>query len=82
MSTKAIVLTYVFIQARTKTIENCEWKRFHNEELHSLYSASNIVRAIKSRGLRWAVHIAKMEKMGPFKVLTDNHTRKSHLEQN
>jgi hypothetical protein len=30
-------------------------------ELHSLYSLPNIVRVIKSRGLRWAGHVARME---------------------
>jgi hypothetical protein len=32
-----------------KTDENWEWRRLHNEELHSLYRSPNIVRAIKSR---------------------------------
>ena len=41
--------------------ENGEWRRLHNEELHSLYRSPNIVRAIKSRRLRWAGHIARME---------------------
>jgi hypothetical protein len=30
-----------------------EWRRVHNEELYNLYCTSNIVRVIKSRGLRW-----------------------------
>jgi hypothetical protein len=33
---------------------NEKWRRFHNEELHSLYRAPNIVRVIKFRRLRWA----------------------------
>ena len=32
-----------------KRDENGEWRMLHNEELHSLYSTLNIVRAIKSR---------------------------------
>ena len=28
---------------------NGEWRRLHNEELHSLYRSPNIVRVIKSR---------------------------------
>jgi hypothetical protein len=32
----------------------------HNAELHSLYSSPNIVRAIKSRRMRWAGHVAGM----------------------
>ena len=34
--------------------ENGEWRRLHNEELHSLYRSPIIVRVIKSRRLRWA----------------------------
>ena len=31
-----------------KRDENGEWRRLHNEELHSLYRLPNIVRVIKS----------------------------------
>ena len=34
-----------------KRDENGEWRRLHNEELHSLYRSPNIVRVIKSRRL-------------------------------
>ena len=48
-----------------------EWRRLHNEELHILYSSQNIVRVIKSRRLRWAGHVARMEKgRSAFKILT------------
>ena len=40
---------------------NDEWRRLQNEELHSLNRSSNIVRMIKSRRLRWADHVARME---------------------
>ena len=30
-----------------------EWRNLHNEELNVLYSSPNIVRIIKSRGIRW-----------------------------
>jgi hypothetical protein len=29
-----------------------EWRKLHNEELNVLYSSLNIIRAIKSRGIR------------------------------
>jgi len=42
-----------------------EWRRLHDEELNDLYSSPNIVRAIKSRRMRWAGHVAHMgEKRG------------------
>ena len=32
----------------------------HNEELNDLYAPSSIVRVIKLRRMRWAVHVARM----------------------
>ena len=47
-----------------------EWRRLHNVELNDLYSSPNIVRVIKSRGMRWAGHVARMgEEMGVYRVL-------------
>jgi hypothetical protein len=37
-----------------------EWRKLHNEELHILFSSTNIIRQIKSRRLRWARHVACM----------------------
>ena len=54
-----------------KRDENGKWRRLHNEELHSLYRSPNIVRVIKSRRMRWAGHVAKMEEgRSAFKILT------------
>jgi hypothetical protein len=47
-----------------------EWRKFHNEELHNLYSSPDIVRQIKSRRMRWAGHVARMrEERKVYKVL-------------
>jgi hypothetical protein len=41
--------------------EDGSWRKLHNDELRSLYSSLNIVRLIKSRRMRWAGHVARME---------------------
>ena len=47
-----------------------EWRKLHNEELNNLYCSPNIVRAIKSRRMRWAGHVARMgEGRGVYRVL-------------
>jgi hypothetical protein len=46
-----------------------EWRKFHNEELHNLYSSPDI-RQVKSRRMRWAGHVAHMgEERKVYKVL-------------
>jgi hypothetical protein len=47
-----------------------EWRRLHNKELYALYSSPNIIRVIKSRGLRWAGYVARMgERRGAYRAL-------------
>ena len=53
-----IVLRRIFGPRRDEVMG--EWRRLHNEELNDLYSSPNIVRAIKSRRMRWAGHVARM----------------------
>ena len=63
-----------------KKDENGDWRRFHNEELHSLYCSPNIVRVIKSRRLRWAGHVARMQEgRSALKILTGKPTGKRPL---
>jgi hypothetical protein len=40
------------------------WRKLHNEKLHDLYSSPIIIRIIKSRRMRWAVHVARMRRRG------------------
>ena len=57
--------------------ENLEWRRLRNEEFHSLYRSPNIVRVIKSRILKWAGHVARMEEgRSAIKILTGTPTGK------
>jgi hypothetical protein len=47
-----------------------EWRKLHNEELSDLYSLPNMVRAVKSRRMRWAGHVARLgEGRGEHRVL-------------
>jgi hypothetical protein len=39
-----------------------DWRKLHNKELNYLYSSPSIVRVIKSRTMRWAEHVARMER--------------------
>jgi hypothetical protein len=38
-----------------------EWRKLHNEELRNLYSSPDIIRQVKSRLMRWAGHVARIE---------------------
>jgi hypothetical protein len=44
------------------------WRKLHNEELHSLYSSQSIIRMIKPRRMRWAGHVAQMEKRNAYRI--------------
>jgi hypothetical protein len=47
-----------------------EWRKLHKEELHDLYSSPSIIRIIKSRGMRWASHVARRgEKRNAYRLL-------------
>jgi hypothetical protein len=35
-----------------------DWRKLHNEEIHTLYSSASIIRMIKSRRMRWVDHVA------------------------
>jgi hypothetical protein len=51
-----------------KREEDGSWRKLHNDELHNLYSSQNIVTVIKSRRMRWAGHVARMEEGRGFRV--------------
>jgi hypothetical protein len=53
-----------------KREDDGSWRKLHNDEFHSLYSASNILRVIKSRRMKWAGHVARMgEGRGLYRIL-------------
>jgi hypothetical protein len=47
-----------------------DWRKLHNEELHNLYSSPSIIRAMKSKRMKWAGHVARMgPKRNPCTIL-------------
>jgi len=63
-----------------KRDENGEWRRLHNEKLHSFYRSPNVIRVIKSRRLRWAGLVTRLEEgRSAFKILTGKPTGKRPL---
>jgi hypothetical protein len=39
------------------------WRRLHNEKLHNFYTSPDISKVIKSRRIRWEIHVARMGEM-------------------
>jgi hypothetical protein len=62
-----------------KREEDVSWRKLHNDELHSLYSAPNTVRVIKSRRMRWVGHVACVGKgRGVYRVLVGDPKVRDH----
>ena len=58
-----------------------EWRELHNKDLNDLCFSPNIVRAIKSRRIRWAGHIACVGmRRGVHRVLVGSLRGKDYLE--
>jgi hypothetical protein len=53
------VLRIIFIPKRDEVTG--EWRKLHNEELNNLYSSPDIIRQVKSRRMRRAENVARME---------------------
>jgi hypothetical protein len=52
------------------------------KELYALYSSPNIIRAIKSRRLRWAGHVARVEeRRGAYRALVGKPEGRRPLER-
>jgi hypothetical protein len=47
-----------------------EWRKLHKEELRDLYSSPSVIRIIKSRRMRWAGNVARIEeKRNAYRLL-------------
>jgi hypothetical protein len=57
-----------------------EWRKILIQELYDLYCSPNTIRVIKSRRMRWAGHVARVEdKRGPYRVLVGKPEGKRRL---
>ena len=57
-----------------------EWRKLHNVEHNDLYVLPNIVGVIKTRRIRWAGHVARMEEgRGAYRVLVGKSKGKRPL---
>jgi hypothetical protein len=73
------VLTRIFGPKRDEV--NGEWRKLHNDELHSLCSFPAIIRQMKSRQMRWAGCVARMqEKRKWYRVLVASPKERDHSE--
>ena len=60
------VLKGIFVTKRNEVTG--EWRKLHNEELNDLYCSPNTMLVIKSRRMRWVVHVARMgERRGVYR---------------
>jgi hypothetical protein len=59
-----------------------EWRKLHSGELHNVYLSPDIIRQIKSRRMRWAGHVARMEEgRNMYRVLVGKPEGKRLLER-
>jgi hypothetical protein len=57
------------------------WRKMHNEELHNLHSSPYIIWVIKSRRMRWDMHVARMGEMKMHTIFwLENLKGKDHAE--
>jgi hypothetical protein len=72
------VLRRIFGPKRDEVMRG--WRKLHNEELHSLYYSSSIIRMIKSRRMRWERHVARMgAKVKAYMILAGKARRRRPL---
>jgi hypothetical protein len=53
----------------------------HNEHVYNLYTSANIIRIVKSTGIRRTRHATSIQEMkNAYKILSENLKERDHLE--
>ena len=57
------------------------WRRIQKDELHDLYTSSNILRVIKQARMKWVVRVARTgDRRGVYTNLVGKPEERDHLE--
>jgi hypothetical protein len=57
-----------------------DWKKLHKEEFYNFYSSLSNIRAIKSRMMMWAGHVARVEELrNAYRILVGKSVGKRPL---
>jgi hypothetical protein len=55
------------------------WRKLHNEKLHNFYSSPSITGMFKSRKMKQAGNVARMEaKSHAYRILVENQRERDH----
>ena len=57
-----------------------DWRKQHNEELHELYSSTNVTKVTRLTRMRWAVHAARVEDKNICRLLVGKSEGKRIFE--
>jgi hypothetical protein len=72
------VLSRIFVPKKEEVAGGC--RRLHNE-LHNLCASPDIIKVIKSRRLRWADHVPRMEEMrNSYRIWVGKFRGRDHSE--
>jgi hypothetical protein len=56
-----------------------DWRKLHNDEIHTLFSSPKRIRMTKSRRMRLARHVARMgKKRNAYRILVGKPEGKNH----
>jgi hypothetical protein len=74
------IFGYTLVRKDTTSMRSREgWRRQHHDDLHTCTFHQTIIRVVKSRATRWAVHVAH-ETRNTYKFSSENLKGRGHSE--